>query len=590
MSETGPLLSVLWKLSSLTWIYIFRAEVFCAIVCSVLLIPYVRKVFRECDRRVLWIFVTITAVYCTLVLFRTGGQFFTFEDWEELYAGKLVFLGAKEVFYGTIRHGTTYPFLLSEFYRLFGMYPETAVFLNIELLFCAPVLIFIASKAALRDDRGAIYALLLFCTWPGLAEYSILAQGKPGLVIAEAAAFSFAAAMAATVPGRASYGLLFILADIAAKTRQEFGVLYPLAFLLWFMSDNDKKKNWWVPFVALLMALLYSPLFVRGYNCHVHPVQGIAKAVHNGKLWVIFPAGLAVAVLVKIRARVFDQRKVFCAVLAAAFLVVSSVYLINPGGVQERLFLQIAPFLCVVAGPAFASINGAVIFPLLVFGGYFWHTRITMEIVDTPAAIAEIASKKKSYNDIFLFPGLEDLSEWKFRRDGKINEISLDGEARYIRANSPSKSDMLSSAGYAVISGRDVWVIGRTGESFWNDAYGGLASAGRKMDEFTSGGWKMVNLRFPGAAVDTVKSKAISDDAVEDLMSGDFKKGKAKLLKALELNPKNTDALLSLASVYGHFGAVKECEKIVATVKKIMPGAWGNALRESDMCGSPLRN
>lgn len=585
MSEAGPFLTVLWKLSSWTWIYLFRAEALCAAACSVFLFPQVRKVFRECDKRVLWAFAVITAAYFALVLFRTGGQFFTFEDWEELYAGKLVFQGAKEVFYGAIRHGTTYPFLLSEFYRLFGLSPEVAVFLNIALLFCAPVLVFVASRAAFREDRGALCALLLFCAWPGLAQYSVLAQGKPGLIVAEAAAFSFAAAMAVAVPGRAAYGLLFILADVAAKTRQEFGVLYPLAFLLWYMTDNEKEKNWWLPFAALSAALLYCPLFVRGFNCHVQPVQGLAKAVGNSKLWLIFPAGVAAVVLLRIRARALAQGMVFRAVLAAAFLALAAVYLVNPAGVQARLFLQAAPFLCIVAGPAFASFNWLLLLPFVAFGGYSWHERITLQPVDTPAAIAGIAVKAGPRGDVFLFPGLEELSEWEFRGDGQGEKISLDGAARYIGADGQSASGLMSSAGYAVISGRDVWVIGKSGESFWANAYGGLASAGRKLGELTSGGWRMVKLRFPGAAVDSVKSKAVSDAAVKDLMAGDFKKGEAKLLKALALNPKNTDALLSLAAVKGRSGSAAECKQIVANVKKILPPAWSAALRESDLCG-----
>lgn len=584
MSEAGPFLAVLWKLSSWTWIYLFRAEALCAAVCAGFLFPHVRKVFRECDKRTLWLFALITAAYFALVLFRTGGQFFTFEDWEELYAGKLVLQGARDVLYGTIRHGTTYPFLLSESYRLFGVYPETAVFLNLALLFCAPVLVFTASRAVFRDDRGALCALLLFCAWPGLAQYAVLAQGKPGLLVAEAAAFSFAAAMAAVAPGRASYALLFILADLAAKTRQEFGVLYPLAFLLWFTTDKDKKKNWWLPFLALLAALLYYPLFVRGFNCHIRPVQGLAEAVGNRKLWLLFPAGLAAAALLKIRSRVFDKGLAFCAVLSAAFLAISAIYLLNPGGVQGRLFLQIAPFLCVVAGPAFASFNGLLLLPFVAFGGFFWHERITTQPVDTPTAISGLAVKAPR-GDVFLFPGLEELSEWEFRGDGKGEELSLDGAARYLGADGQSKSGILASAGYAVISGRDVWVIGKTGGAFWAGAYGKLASAGRKLGEFTSGGWRMVKLRFPGAAVDSVKSKAVSDDAVKDLMAGDFKNGEAKLLKALALNPKNTDALLSLASVKARSGAADECKKIVAKVKTILPPAWGNPLRESDMCG-----
>lgn len=579
MSETGPILSLLWE--SAGWAWLFRAELLGALACGAALLPVVREAFRGQDRRGLWAFAAVLSLYLALLLTRTGGQFQSFEDWEELYAGKLAFQGDAAGFLAMLRHGTTYPFLLADAFRLAGPSPETAVFLNLALLAAAPPMVFAAAALLFRGPRAPLAAMLLFCAWPGLAEYGVLVQGKPGVILAGLSAFTLAAALAAAAPRPASFCLLFLTADLAAKTRQEFGVLYPLAFLLWYAADKDRRRNWWIPALALLLSLPYIPLLLRGYNCHISPVQGAEKVPGGGLWWALFPAGLTAAALAGLRGAPLRAGAAALGVLGAAALCLSAVYSFHPGGPQSRLFLQLAPLFCAAAGPALASIGVLSLLPFLVLGGAGWAKAGAPHPPDTPAAMARLAAEARRTGGGLLFSDLQEASEWKFRGAGTA--AALDGEARFLRPG--GKGGLAASAGYSVVSGRTVWVAARSGGEFWENSYPWLAASGAPAGEFSAGGWRLAGLRFPGRKKDPAGSKALSDRAVEHLLAGRPGEGEAALAEALKLNPENTDALLSLAGLSARRGDAAGCRRLVREARELMPDVWGRALRVREICG-----
>ncbi|MBI4801012.1 MAG: hypothetical protein HY796_00645 [Elusimicrobia bacterium] len=582
---TTLLIERLESLAASAWMPVFRAELLLLLLCAAFLWPQARESLKNSGKSALWIFAVAASLYCALIFARTGGYFFTFEDWEELHLGRLVFEGRTELFQSGVRHGTTYPFLLAHLYAVFGPATEISVFLNMALLLCVPVLIFLAAGAAFTDKRRAVYSALLFCAWPGLAEFAVLAQGKTGLILAQTAAFVLAVSLSLAKPRPASFGLLFIITDLAAKTRQELGLLYPAAFAVWFLAEKEKKKNWWVLLPALCAAALYFPLLARGVDCHINPIRPIAGISAEGNRDLLFTAAIFVFALARSFRGAAGAEKRFLAAVVAVFSLISTVYLANPGGPQARLFIQTAPFLCVAAAPAFS--RPAFLFPALLAaaGLWSWSGNIPRREADTAAALAGLAAVKGSYKDTLLFPGLDALSEWKFRSSRPGPEISLDGAARLIDISGSGAGGVSAGAGYSFLSGRAVWLVSRDRNGFGATHYSRLSAAGRKECEIQRGGWRMEKFRFPGKAADPAASKSASDLAVKKLLSGELKDGEALLIKALESDPRNTNAILSLGALRAREGRLRECAALVEKARNMTPPEWRAAISEKSVCG-----
>jgi hypothetical protein len=218
-------------------------------------------------------------------------------------------------------------------------------------------------------------------------------------------------------------------------------------------------------------------------------------------------------------------------------------------------------------------------------GLWSWSGDIPRRSADTPAALAGLAAVKGSDKNTLLFPGLNAVSEWKFWSSRPGPEISLDGAARLLDAEGSGGGAVPDSAGYSFLSGRTVWLVSRAGDGFPAGSLSRLSAAGRKESDIRIGGWNMEKFRFPGNAANPGFSKSASDLAVRKLLSGEVKEGEALLIKALEADPRNINAILSLGALRARGWRYRECAALVEKARSITPPEWRASISEKSVCG-----
>lgn len=554
------------------WQLSFRLEVLAFLVLAVFLLPKIRADLREASRSAAFALAGLMLLYAALLWLRAGPDFAGFsEEWEELNLAKMVLNGDMASFKVQFRHGTTWPFLLADWFRLAGARPEMAQALNLIQSLAIPLLLFAAARLLFRSDGAAILSVVLFIAWPETARYTALTYGKTAFVMFAVAVFTAAAAVAFRFPGRASFALVFLAADLAAKTRQEFAVLYLAAALLWLWKAP--RKTWWLPLLMLPLIALYYQLFARGVACHfmVSPSSGETLLPGAGEA---FPWLLSAACAL-IAAAVFRNKKIPAdkawRLPALVFLLPNIVYFVQPGIFQNRLSAQTLPALLVLLGWAIRELAAprgrtwlcAGILPLLLFS---WTAEASLSSGDAEAALARFRSLKAGAADTVVFADLNSYSQWSFfgfdQSSFQLSAISRgwDDNGRHSRLR-PGR----------LLGGRTVWFISRPGaQNKELREWAELASEyARKTGDHIAGDWLMRSYVFSGEKIDPWLSKTVSDKGVEMYLRGDFGKAAGTFKKALELDPENQDALISYAAVRKLAGDVPGCEKLMKRLSLI---------------------
>ncbi len=576
------LLEKISVLSAVAWLPLFRLELILLLSCAVMLWPAVGKALRNSGWKSLAVFAAGYAIFLALLLIKSGSYFFTFEDWEELRLGRLILEGDLAGFYAGFRHGTTYPFLLSHVFAQAGAVPKAALYLNISLLASVPPLLFMAGRIAFPAAAAGACSALLFCAWPGMPQFAVLSQGKPALLATLSAAFVLASALTFSTRGKAAFGLLFIIADLAARTRQEFAILYAAAFLIWLAAEDKKSRTWWIPALSLAAAASYLPLLQRGLECHIVPVKAIAILNPEGKWELAFYAAAFLSALAFYPRKAGRIGALPAAVPLGVFAALSAIYLFNPAGAQARLFAQAAPFLCAAAGTALSRRLKICAVLILAAGVWAWTAVIPRVERDTPAAIGAAGGERV----LMVLANLDAFSEWGFFSKVAGSSISLDGAARLIDLDG-GPDQVRASAGYRWFSGNDVWLVARESESPEAVMLEKLAAAGHRSPSFSKGGWRLEKVSFPGEKAEPAKSKDASDEAVRLLWENDLERGEKKLQEALLLNPADTDALLTLGWLRARQGRREDCLTLIKKAAALTPQAYRGSVPGSNSCGPP---
>lgn len=578
--------NILWQ----HWLFYFRAEVIIFLGLAVYTFPEIIKDLRGASRRSVWALAGLVFLYGMLLWLRAGREFRGFsEEWEELKLAKMVLAGDMVSFQALFRHGTTWPFLLADWFRFAGARPETVVWLNLSQSLLAAPLLFIASRLLFRSEGAALMGVLLFIAWPETAMYTAFTGGKTAFVIFGVAVFIYSFAAAFRFPRPSAFAQLFLAADLVAKTRQEFAVLYVAAAVLLYWKASARNIRMLLP-VMLPLAALYYPLFMRGVACHLRVTFAAGDTMVHGAgepfPWLLAAAcAVTAAALLKNMEMLADRAWRVPALVA---LLTNIVYITHPAGFQNRLSAQALPALLPLLGWAVWKLAEpyrriwlcAGVLPLAWFS---WTAGGAPAPGAAGAALARFKSLAADTGAVVLFEDLDSQSQWDFlgldRRSFPLRSVvpGWDDEGRH--ASVPARS---------FLGGRTVWLISRLRTqnsklAEWEKVASGGA---KKTGKYTEGDWQMRSYLFSGRRVDPHLSKALNDKGVEAWLKGDRRAAAELLKEALARDPENLEALIGYATVNRYAGNIAGCEKLVARARSISSGLKmpGRVNQEWDLC------
>lgn len=587
MSDHSHLSRVIEQLLGQHWLLSFRVETAVFLVLSFFCVPDIIKELSGVSRSTRRALAGIMFFYALLLCLRASPHFGgVSEEWEELNLARMVLGGEMGSFKALFRHGTTWPFLLADWFRVAGASPAAVMLLNILQSICIPVLLFVSSRLLFRSDMAALLSAVLFAAWPETVRYTALTYGKTAFMMFGMSVFLAVFAAAFRFGKPAVLTLLFLAADLAAKTRQEFAVLYLVAALLWVWKA-PKTARWLIPLMAVLTAFYY-PLFVRGVACHIMPRPGtydfVPSLIAQGESfpWLLLVSCGIIGAAFLIR-KEFRSGKAWAGPALAALLL-NTVYFIHPAGFQARLSAQALPALLVLLGRAVFCLPPPrrrrwVYAALSLLAVHSWTGGVTgLFYGDAGAALARFYSVRGSLSSTVVFDSLETAAQWSF--SGFRGEYLL--LSSIIAGNSAEEGGEYPRVG-RILSGRTVWLVYRpqTGDirvHGWEDAVSGRA---KKTGEYLAGGWQMNSYVFAGTRNEPWLSKAASDRAVNAWLKGDMAEAEKSLKEALSFDPGNPDALRSYAAVKELAGDAAGCaellERAVALNGPGMPGTKGKS-------------
>ena len=246
--------------------------------------------FKNINKVSLLILVLITIVFVLICAFEgLNFKFFNASDaeWMEINAAKQLSLGN---FTEQLQDRMVFPLILALGFRIFGLNPLVASFLNLFLAVLSIFLVFTLTQIVFKNEKASLLSAFIFTFTPFTLIFTSLRMGDPTVVGFFFLLFIIAAILAFRYHRLSLHILTLIFFALVSQTKLEYFILiFPYVFCFIIFKEYKHIPFKKIIILIVLFFLFCLPFFAGNDHFRKTSVSGWcgypSQTFHNGKVY-----------------------------------------------------------------------------------------------------------------------------------------------------------------------------------------------------------------------------------------------------------------------------------------------------------------